>query len=45
MSSSSPTKAAHDHAALLSSLEKAADAHPKPENVTFSYGTAGFRTL
>jgi len=45
MSSSSPTKAAHEHAVLLTSLQKAADKYPKPEGVTYTYGTAGFRTL
>ena len=43
--STSPVKAAPDHAVLLESLEKAADEYPKPEGVTFTYGTAGFRTL
>lgn len=40
-----PAKAAQEHARLLGSLSKAADGYPKPENVKFSYGTAGFRTL
>lgn len=40
----SPTKAAHDHATLLTSLTTASNEYPKPEGVTFSYGTAGFRT-
>lgn len=40
-----PAKAAHKHAVLLAALTKAADKYPKPENVKFSYGTAGFRTL
>ena len=43
--STSPVKAVHDHAALLTSLEKAANEYPKPDGVTFTYGTAGFRTL
>ena len=43
--SASPTKAAHDHAALTASLAAAADKYPKPDKVSFSYGTAGFRTL
>ncbi|KAL7424909.1 hypothetical protein Q5752_000596 [Cryptotrichosporon argae] len=37
--------AAHEHGVLLQSLEAAADKYPKPEGVTYGYGTAGFRTL
>lgn len=40
----SPAEAAREHAALLSSLEKAANDYPKPKEVVFTYGTAGFRT-
>ena len=43
--STSPVKAAHDHAKLLTSLEEAANVYPKPDGLTFTYGTAGFRTL
>ncbi|KAK1923768.1 putative phosphoacetylglucosamine mutase [Papiliotrema laurentii] len=43
--SGSTAKAAHHHAVVVSSLGHAADKYPKPANLTFSYGTAGFRTL
>ncbi|KAK4685783.1 phosphoacetylglucosamine mutase, partial [Tremellales sp. Uapishka_1] len=36
---------AHEHAVRLNAISEASDAYPKPEGVTFSYGTAGFRTL
>ncbi|WRT69455.1 uncharacterized protein IL334_006441 [Kwoniella shivajii] len=45
MSSSSPTKAAHEHAVLLNSIADGANQYPKPEHVNYTYGTAGFRTL
>ena len=40
-----PATAAHEHAVFLKALEVAADKYPKPTGVTYSYGTAGFRTL
>ncbi|WVR08283.1 hypothetical protein IAU60_005330 [Kwoniella sp. DSM 27419] len=43
--STAPTKAAHDHAALLNAITQGANKYPKPEGVNFTYGTAGFRTL
>ncbi|EIW71736.1 hypothetical protein TREMEDRAFT_28226 [Tremella mesenterica DSM 1558] len=41
----SSTSAAHAHAVLLNSLTEASNLYPKEEGVTYSYGTAGFRTL
>lgn len=40
-----PKKYAHEHAAFIEAMTKAADLYPKPQGVKFSYGTAGFRTL
>lgn len=34
-----------DSTALYAAIREAADKYPKPEGVTFGYGTAGFRTL
>ncbi|WVQ96205.1 hypothetical protein IAU59_003308 [Kwoniella sp. CBS 9459] len=42
---SSPTKAAHEHAVLLNAIAEGAKQYPKPEQVNYTYGTAGFRTL
>ncbi len=41
----SPVKAVRDQAALLKGLQDAAAEYPKPDGVSFTYGTAGFRTL
>jgi hypothetical protein len=35
----------HVSSDLLASIAAAADQYPKPQAVTFTYGTAGFRTL
>lgn len=34
-----------DSSALFAAIREAADKYPKPDGVTFGYGTAGFRTL
>jgi len=34
-----------DNAVLYASIMSAADLYPKPEGVTYTYGTAGFRML
>ncbi|KAK8849470.1 hypothetical protein IAR55_004803 [Kwoniella newhampshirensis] len=43
--STEPGKAAHEHAVLLNAIADGANEYPKPEQVTYTYGTAGFRTL
>lgn len=42
---SNPQHAAHNHALLMEAITKAAGKYPKPEDVNYTYGTAGFRTL
>ncbi|OXB36968.1 hypothetical protein LQV05_005024 [Cryptococcus neoformans] len=42
---SNPQHAAHNHALLMEAIAKAAGKYPKPEDVNYTYGTAGFRTL
>lgn len=34
-----------DNSALLAAIAQAADKYPKPEGLTYTYGTAGFRML
>lgn len=43
MPESSATATAH--AALLKSLQEAADNYQKPQELAYTYGTAGFRAL
>lgn len=42
---STQAQSTQDNSALFAAIAKAADKYPKPQGVTFGYGTAGFRTL